>query len=106
MWSDGGLLHVGQLTTWHLGCGGWPLAALGLVLVARAIWGGRRLFVTLRTLPAQAWTPALARRLAHWVKTRPYSDEAFFGADGAGEPWIERRRQGIGPLGRILPGRV
>jgi glutamate-1-semialdehyde 2,1-aminomutase len=82
--------------------GAWPLAALGLVLVARVIWGGRRLLVTLRTLPAQAWTPALARRLAHWVKTRSYSDAAFFGADGAGEPWIERRRQGMARLAEFF----
>ncbi len=81
---------------------GWTLAACGLVLVTMAIWGGRRLFVRLLTLPAQAWTPALARRLAHWVKTRSYSDEAFFGADGAGEPWIEHRRQGMARLAEFF----
>src|SRR5262249_30879904 len=44
----------------------------------------------------------VSRRLARWVKPRAYSDEEFFRADGAGEPWIEQRKQGLERLSSFL----
>jgi glutamate-1-semialdehyde 2,1-aminomutase len=67
---------------------GLVIAALAARRVARAIWTAR----------ATALTPLLARRLARWMKARSYSDEDFFRADGAGEPWIERRKNAIDRL--------
>ena len=49
-------------------------------------------------------TPALSRRLSRWVKARHYSDEAFYQADGAEEPWLGRRREGLERLARRLRG--
>jgi glutamate-1-semialdehyde 2,1-aminomutase len=49
----------------------------------------------LATLRARALGPALHRRLARWVKPRSYPDAEFFRADGAGESWAARRRQGL-----------
>jgi glutamate-1-semialdehyde 2,1-aminomutase len=45
-----------------------------------------------------AWTPTVARRLSKWVKSRAYSDEEFFQADGAGAPWIELRQKALARL--------
>jgi glutamate-1-semialdehyde 2,1-aminomutase len=77
---------------------GWLLLGVGLVLAALVTLGGRRLSVILLTWRARAWAPTLSRRLAHWVKSCSYSDAAFFRADGASEPWVERRRRGMAQL--------
>ncbi len=76
---------------------GWLLfgLALGGLVVILAV---RRAVAAVATWRALALTPMLARRLSRWVKARDYSDEAFFRADGAGEPWVERRRAAIGRL--------
>jgi glutamate-1-semialdehyde 2,1-aminomutase len=81
------------------GCGlaagdGWLLLGLagGLLLLVLA---ARRIVRALRTLPALALAPTLARRLARWVGTHDYSDAAFFRADGAPEAWVGRRQQGL-----------
>ena len=36
------------------------------------------------------------------MRARSYSDEEFFRADGAGEPWIERRKAGIDRLSSLF----
>jgi glutamate-1-semialdehyde 2,1-aminomutase len=72
----------------------------GLVLLASAL--GRELTTALVTLRARSLTPALHRRLAGWVRPRAYSDVEFFRADGAGEPWASRRRQGLECLAASL----
>jgi glutamate-1-semialdehyde 2,1-aminomutase len=77
--------------------------AVGIVLVVR---GARRLVDVVWTLRAMAWTPALSRRLSRWVKARHYSDEAFYQADGAEEPWLGRRREGLERLARRLRGQT
>jgi glutamate-1-semialdehyde 2,1-aminomutase len=76
---------------------GWGMLAL-LFGVALSVFVGRKLATAFVTLQAVAWTPMLARRLSKWVKSHTYSDEEFFRADEADEPWIELRRKAIDRL--------
>src|SRR5262245_29049291 len=72
---------------------------LGLLLgFIFAAFAGRKLVIALVTLRAMAWTPTLARRLSKWVKSRAYSDEDFYQADGAEGHWIELRKKAIDRL--------
>jgi len=75
---------------------------ISAAVVAIAVLGARRLATVIGTFRAMALTPKLSRHLARWVKSRPYSDEGFFRADGAGEPWVERRKAAIDRLSRRL----
>jgi glutamate-1-semialdehyde 2,1-aminomutase len=70
-----------------------------LFLVARAV---RRSVDLVLTWRATAWSPVIARGLSRFFKARHYSDETFHCADGAGEPWITRRREGLDRLARQL----
>src|SRR4030095_14162244 len=78
--------------------------ALGLVAALLAVGAalGREVATALATLRARALTPALHRRLAGWVRPRTYSDAEFFRADGTGEAWTSRRRQGLERLAASL----
>jgi glutamate-1-semialdehyde 2,1-aminomutase len=72
---------------------------LGLLLVVCVTtFIGQKLVTALYTLRAMAWVPLVSRRLATWVKAQNYADEEFFRADGAEEPWIERRQKAIDRL--------
>jgi glutamate-1-semialdehyde 2,1-aminomutase len=72
---------------------------LALVILGAAVAvAGRKLVVALLTLPAVALAPMLSRRLSKWVKSRDYSDEAFFCADGVKAPWIKIRQQALDRL--------
>ncbi|MGE0825339.1 MAG: aminotransferase class III-fold pyridoxal phosphate-dependent enzyme [Candidatus Binatia bacterium] len=82
-------------TSWY----GWLVLSLVLVFVAVI---GRRLIATLLTLRALAWTPLISRRLAKWVKSRSYSDEEFFRADGAEVRWATLRQQALDRLAGYL----
>ena len=76
---------------------GWLL--LGLVVLGVVVaFVSRKLVITLFTLRAMALAPTLSRRLSKWVKSRDYSDEAFFCADGAEQPWIKTRQQALDRL--------
>ena len=69
---------------------------LGLVLggfIALSV--GRRLMTGLATLRAVAFVPFFSRSLSKWVKSRDYSNEEFFRADGAEEKWIPSRKQAL-----------
>jgi glutamate-1-semialdehyde 2,1-aminomutase len=71
--------------------------ALLTAIVAAPVWlmAGVRLIRALATLPARALTPMVARRLSTLVRGRPYQEDEVLTADGAGEPWIARRRAGL-----------
>ena len=72
---------------------------LGLLLgVVGTVAAGRKLLIALLTWRAMALTPVLSRRLSTWVKARDYAEEEFLRADGAGEPWIERRQKALDRL--------
>src|SRR5712691_4434941 len=72
---------------------------LGLLLgVVGAVSAGRKLITALLTWRAMALKAALSRRLSTWVKARDYAEEEFLRADGAGEPWIERRQKALDRL--------
>src|SRR5215831_7913261 len=86
----------GGACTLAVGDGWRVLGLLCVILVAAGL--GRRLITALVTLRAMALVPVLSRHLARWVKSQHYSDEAFLRADGAGEPWIERRHKAIDRL--------
>ena len=73
--------------------------ALGAGLV---LFAARRVAIALRTLRALSLTPALSRRLAHWVRPRSYSDEEFFRADGVGPDVVAGRRRGLEHLAATL----
>jgi glutamate-1-semialdehyde 2,1-aminomutase len=76
---------------------------LGVVgAIAAVAYTGRRIVVLLASLRATALTPVVLRWLARWVKANDYSDDEFFRADGAGEPWVARRRHGLDRLAARL----
>ncbi len=83
---------------------GWILVGL-LLLVALAAFAARKLIRRIVTLRALALAPAFSRRLSKWVKSRDYSAEEFLRADGAGERWIELRKQALDRLAAILQAR-
>ncbi|MGE3540943.1 MAG: aminotransferase class III-fold pyridoxal phosphate-dependent enzyme [Candidatus Tectimicrobiota bacterium] len=78
---EDGLLALG------LGC-----LSVGLVLVLRRL---RTVYLTCRAL---ALAPLLSRRLARWVRAHDYTEEEFLRADGAEEPWVERRQKALDRL--------
>ena len=78
---------------------------MGFGLVAAlvlAVFLGRRLWTTVGTIRAMAWTPVITRRAALWIRPHSYSEEEFFRADGAGEPWITRRTAALDRLATRL----
>ena len=85
---------------WTSGDGWWLIASV--VCAGMALLAARRAAIAARTLRAAALTPRLSRYLSGWVRARSYSDEQFFRADGAGEPWIERRKAGIDRLSSLF----
>jgi glutamate-1-semialdehyde 2,1-aminomutase len=80
---------------------GWRLLELFLGALVVAI-AARRIVAARRTLRALALAPTLSRRLARWVKPHSYSEDEFFRADGASEPWVARRRRGLDRLSDLL----
>jgi glutamate-1-semialdehyde 2,1-aminomutase len=77
----------------------WLLVTGGLVVAGIIL---RRLVTAFWMLRAVAATPARARQLSRWVRTRSYSDDEFFQADGAPTMWVERRRRGIARLAEFF----
>jgi glutamate-1-semialdehyde 2,1-aminomutase len=90
--------------TQHVGlnaAGPWTSAEalVGLLLSALlASMAVRKIATMLLTLRALALAPTLSRRLSAWVKSLDYSDQEVLGADGAGEPWVQRRKEAIDRL--------
>ena len=78
---------------------------LGLVLATVVFFAGRRLLLTIITLRAMALQPMLSRWLSRLVKSRDYSADEFLRADGAGERWVENRRQAIERLAEFFQER-
>jgi len=97
-----------QKWTEHLGLHAarpWNQAAilLGLLLLVLLTSVAVRKTVTIfLTLRAMAPTPMLSRRLSEWVKSIDYSDREVLGADGAGEPWIQCRKEAINRLAEFF----
>ena len=72
------------------------LIVLGLLFVIfLASLAIRKITTTLLTLRALALAPTLSRRVSNWVKSLNYSEHDVWGADGAGEPWVQRRKAAI-----------
>ena len=83
---------------------GWIL--LGLVVVVSFItFAGRKLLTAIVTIRALAIIPLLSRIVSKWVKSRNFSDEEFFHADGAGEQWRDRRKHALDRLANLLQTR-
>jgi glutamate-1-semialdehyde 2,1-aminomutase len=74
------------------------LAGLSLGALSLGAYVCLRLVRMLRTLPALALVPVVSRWMARWVRAHDYSEDAFLAADGAGAPWVERRRRGVNQL--------
>ena len=79
---------------WH---SGWTWVGL-LVLALVGFVAFRKVATAFITMKALAPTPTLSRYLSRWVKSRDYSDEEFLRADGAGEGWVQLRKQAIARL--------
>jgi glutamate-1-semialdehyde 2,1-aminomutase len=76
-----------------------PEILLGLLLFAlMASLATRKVATIILTLRAMALAPMLSRRLSDWVKSLDYSEHEVWGADGAGDPWIKRRKDAIDRL--------
>jgi glutamate-1-semialdehyde 2,1-aminomutase len=72
---------------------------LGLLLLALLANVALRKIVTgLFTLRAMALAPTLSRRLSEWVKSLNYLERDAWRADGAGEHWIQVRKEAIDRL--------
>src|SRR5271163_3594929 len=94
----GGCLGINSTAPLKFEWGSAP-ALVGLLLVFfLAVIAARRLVTTLITLRAVALVPRFSRYLSKWVGSRDYSDDDFYRADGAGERWIELRKQALDRL--------
>src|SRR5262249_13938610 len=91
---------LGRSCAWQPADGVRLLALVAALLLLRLTV--RRSADLLLTWRATAWSPVIARALSRFFKARHYSEEAFYRADGAGEPWITRRRAGLERLARQL----
>jgi glutamate-1-semialdehyde 2,1-aminomutase len=75
------------------------LLIVGLaVVIAFVVWGWRHGTTIVLTLRSRALAPALARRLSRWVRTRDYTGDRFFAADGAGPGLVATRKAGLDQL--------
>jgi glutamate-1-semialdehyde 2,1-aminomutase len=72
------------------------LVVLLLALLSR--FAVQRVATGILTLRASALTPIFSRRLSGWVKTLDYSQDDVWGADGASEQWVRRRKEAIDRL--------
>jgi len=79
---------------------GWEWAIALLVLFSVVF--GRRIFYFLTSLPALSLTPSVSRKLSWLVKTRHYSEDDFFAADGAPVGCLGARRQALRRLSAQL----
>jgi glutamate-1-semialdehyde 2,1-aminomutase len=77
----------------------WPVLFASAVL---AVYGARALMKAVVTFPAVAWLPFLSRRLSKWAKAVDYAEDEVLQADGAGEPWVGRRREALDRLASSL----
>ena len=72
------------------------LIVLGLLFVVVLVsLAFRKIITALLTLRALALAPTLSRRVANWVKSLNYSEHDVWGADGAGDSWVQRRKAAI-----------
>src|SRR5262245_50158314 len=76
----------------------WLLLVAAAAVLVAALKYARKAVVFVHTLRAMAWSPVLARGLSRLVRACPYRDIDFFDADGAGEPWLARRRASLARL--------
>ncbi|MGE3176712.1 MAG: aminotransferase class III-fold pyridoxal phosphate-dependent enzyme [Vicinamibacterales bacterium] len=79
-----------------------PVLALGAASLAWLPGWCRRRYATWR---ATAWTPVLSRLLSRVVGNRDYSDDEFYGADGAPAPVVTRRRAALRSLVQVTAER-
>ena len=85
-----------------MGLDAWLLPGLVVGGLMVAIWAGRQALKIVLTLPAVALMPGATRRLSHWVRAHDYAEDELLRADGAGEPWVERRREALTRLASTL----
>jgi glutamate-1-semialdehyde 2,1-aminomutase len=79
---------------------------VGAIVVAGfAIGLGRWARLGILTWRARAVAPAAARRLSRWVRSRDYTGDDFFSADGAEADIVETRRAGLDRLAAFFRGR-
>jgi glutamate-1-semialdehyde 2,1-aminomutase len=101
-WTE--CLRIQPTSACHFGSlDGWLLSGL-LLAAALTLYAVRRLIRTAVTLSALALLPVFSRWLSNWVKSRDYTEEEFLCADGAGEPWVKRRKQALDRLAIFLRG--
>ena len=96
-------LDAPVLSTCTISWEGWIVAAL--VAAGLAALAAPRIAAALWTVRAIALTPRLARVASRWVRARGYADEDFFQADGVGDAWARRRRDGLERLAGRLRAR-
>ena len=89
---------LGETTPCYGEVGGLWIISGVLLFVIAVLYLGRKLFFSVITLRALALAPTLSRRLSKWVKSRDYSHEEFFMADGAEDIWVERRQKALSQL--------
>jgi glutamate-1-semialdehyde 2,1-aminomutase len=64
-----------------------------------------RLRIATLTLRARAWMPTASRWLSRWVNAHAYSGDAFFGADGADDGVVRRRKDAFDRLAASFSSR-
>jgi hypothetical protein len=72
------------------------LGALLSALLLRFIL--QQIITTVMTFRALALAPSVSRRLSGWVKSLDYPERDVWAADGAGERWVQRRKEAISRL--------
>src|SRR5690349_18978427 len=82
--------------------GGWSLIGVAAVVAVAAFALLEFLFKSIKTFQALAFVPLLSRRMSPWVKSRDLTEDELLRADGAGDSWVERRREGLDRLASRL----
>ena len=73
--------------------------SLGILLSALLLrFVLQQIITTVLTLRASALAPSVSRRLSGWVKSLDYLEHDVWSADGAGDRWVERRKDAINRL--------
>ena len=90
---------IGHLNLTGSGPERYAEISLGILLSALLLrFVLQHIVTTVLTLRASALAPSVARRLSGWVKSLDYLERDVWAADGAGEQWVQRRKDAINRL--------
>src|SRR5271157_5973426 len=87
---------IGHLTLAGSGPGRYAEISIAILLSGLPLrYVLQQVITAVLTFRALALAPSVSRRLSGWVKSLDYSERDVWAADGAGERFVERRKDAI-----------